>query len=641
MARIPERLPFALSERTASTASALIVRGGAEIDIAVGGIPFRLATFPELPESSETVPIRKDQFDSEQEPGEQSLSFWWRRSQDSWHEGAGNLYQEGRGDLVTSSSFYSSENVDVWTKGEMRLLRKMLEGHASNPASMFRCATYLDTSVEKISALTAASLWITDDPENVFTALHTPGGGKTLVDGFISNGTFYDVATDGTLYEGLVSAPGSATTWPLTNVSEGVPSRLLWGKARLWAIGGRNIWQPDLSLAAATNQDPIFTHPNKGWTYTAIAEGPGAMFLAGHDGRHSSIQSITLDADGGIPTLSGAADTVILPTGELVQEIEVLAGQFVGIGTNRGFRVGVIEQDRITYGPLLFAPSGVTACSAIATQDRFFIVGFTDGSSTGDTYKVDTSLQIAEGVYPYARDVQADASHVSSLSVFGTQVLATLASGEFWYQSEDELCSSGFLQTGRIRYRTTEDKLFKSISVEIQPLEGGQLVLDGLEETGTEFDITTINTPGEVAEQAFSIPAELGRQRQIALRFTFARDVSVDTAGPVLNSYVVRALPSVKPQREYVLPLLCFDQEQGRSGMRYGHAAYARERLAALKALEDIGDLVIFQDFASPVPSGETCIIQSVKYVQTSPSAYPGAGGAGGILILTLRTASV
>lgn len=638
MARIPERLPFALSERTSSISSVLLARGGQEIDIAVGGIPFRLATYSELPESMETVSVRKDQLDTEQEPGEQSLGFWWRRSQDSWHEGAGNLYQEGRGDIVPQNSFYDSRGVDVWTKGQVKLLRTMVQGNGSNPSSMFRCATYLDSGTEKASALTAASLYTTDAPENAFTALHTPG--TTLVDGFISNGTFYDVATDGTLYEGLVSSPGTATTWPLT-VTDGAPTRLAWGKARLWVIGGRNLWQPDLSLAAGSAQDPIFTHPNKGWAYTAIAEGPRSMYFAGHDGRTSSIQAVTLDADGGLPVLSAAADTAILPTGELVQEIAVLAGQYIGIGTNKGFRVGLIEDERITYGPLLFTPSGVTACTSIATQDRFFLVGFNDGGNA-EIYKVDTSTQISEGVYPYAKDVEAGTTaYPTSLAILGTQVLMTLSNGDFWYQSSSDLVTSGYLQTGRIRFRTTEDKLFKSVSVEIDPLAGGSLVIDGVEETGTSFDIATFNTVGEIADSSFSLPSALGPQRQVGLKFTLARDGSDATLGPVLHSYVVRALPSVKPQREYTLPLLCFDREKGRSGQIYGAPNYAKERLAALSALEDIGDVVTFQDFSPPTPLGESVVIQSIQYVQTAPSKFPGAGGAGGILILKLRTASV
>ena len=117
----------------------------------------------------------------------------------------------------------------------------------------------------------------------------------------MAGNAFYSVASDGTLYSGLVSSPGTATTWPCG----ATPSRMRFGKSRLWIIGGRKIWQPDLSLAGGSAQNPLFTTPNVGWNYTCMAEGLGAMYFGGHDGSSSSIQAITLGSDGSLPTLSG------------------------------------------------------------------------------------------------------------------------------------------------------------------------------------------------------------------------------------------------------------------------------------------------------------------------------------------------
>ena len=59
MADYPDRLPLALSERLATASSAVYSRMGREVDVAVGGIPFRLATNPELPQTIETIEDRK------------------------------------------------------------------------------------------------------------------------------------------------------------------------------------------------------------------------------------------------------------------------------------------------------------------------------------------------------------------------------------------------------------------------------------------------------------------------------------------------------------------------------------------------------------------------------------------------------
>lgn len=639
--RTPARLPLPLSQRLSGATAALLTRQGREVDVAIAGIPFRLATTNDIPQSVETIPAHKDQLDVESDPGEQSLSNWWRRSQDSWHEGAGNLYQEARADLTTSlykvslpsSGYYDSSGVDVWTKGKMSLLRQM------NVMDNTTAFSRIKVSSSTISAVSSASLWTSTSPTVAFSALHTPAG-KTLVDGFVAGSNFYDVANDGTLYAGTVASPGTATTWPCGTT----PSRLAFGKGRLWMIGGPKIWQPNLSLAGGSAQNPVFTNPNAGWTYTCMAEGPAAMYFGGHDGNTSSIQAITLDSSGGLPTLSGATVSIVLPDGELVQEIAVLAGQFIGIGTSRGFRVGTISGTNIVYGPLLFTPPGVTACTAITTMDRFFLVAFNTASEGAVAYRVDTSVQIADGVFPYAKDVSClGTGYISSLAVYSgspTRVLATSGAGVAYSQDSSVLVASGWLQTGRIRFRTTEKKIFKYFDLETEPLRG-QIVVNGIEETGTNFDITTFSVQGEVLSESTAITSVLGPQRQIALKFTLTRDPSTTSLGPVINSYLVRAFPAVKPQRLYTLPLLCYDQELSKSGSRYGYEGYSADRLAALQYAEDSADTVTFQDFTRKTPGGETVLIENLKFVQTSAgSPRLNAYGQGGILLIQLRTVS-
>lgn len=828
MTGITERLPAPLSERLASFSAAIYNRQGREVDVAIGGIPFRLATASDIPQSVETIQVRKDQFDAENDPGEQSLTGWWRRSQSSWHEGAGSLYQEDSSQAIASNGFYTSAGIDVFTPGRLTLLRKMLVKGQVGGTALSRIKTYTlsgvrtnqctnpsletnvtgwtpsnggnapdlptftrDTSKFVVGAACGRLDWATDDatgfppgvqiptatlPANAtytvscqvwvptgsvavqlvgnsvfgagsgatkdawvtltlkstadgsgntnifiwpttpagvgqkfyvdvaivesntnivgsyfdggyggpgvtawtgtvnnststltlanqlpnlsavasgalhtasgdpasgsFASLHAPGG-KTIVDALISGTTFYDVASDGTLYQGDVSAPGSATTWPCGTT----PYRLSWGKHRLWMIGGRKLWQPDVTLSGGTTQNPIFIHPNLGWTYTCIAEGPAAMYFGGHAGNTSSIQAVTLDTGGAVPTLTGAQNTTILPDGELVQEISILAGQYVGIGTNKGFRVGAISGTNITYGPLIIEPAGVIACTAMTTQGKFFLVSFSTSTGTTLAYKVDTSEEIANGVFPYASDVDCGfTGSITSLasgawdsgagSVPVTYV--TTSDGRPWAQSTSLYVSTGYLQTGRIRYRTTELKAFKFLSVEIEPLAGNvqcDLILEG----GTTLPVGNITAQGEVFSDIFSI--SVGTMRYASVKFTLTPN-SAATGAPVVNSYLLKALPAVAPQRLMVLPLLCYDREQAISGQRYGGQGFARDRLSALQILEDLGDTVTYQDFSAIAGGGQTVTIESIKFVQTSPAPSSRSEGAGGILVLQLRTAN-
>lgn len=585
-----------------------------------------LATEPNTPQSIETIKVRKDQFDTE-DPGEQSLSGWWRRSQASFHEGAGARYQESSTENAPGNGFWESSGVDVFTKGRLTLLKKMaLATVAGADHTRIRCF-----GVSSFSAIADGELHTAPAGNGSYTALHDPVG-KVLVDGLISGDSFYDVADDGTLYEGLVSSPGAATTWPCG----ATPSRLAWGKHRLWIIGGRKLWQPDLSLAAATNQDPIFEHPNQGWTYTAIAEGPAAMYFAGHDGRSSSIQAVTLEAGGGVPTLSGASVTAVLPDGELVQELAVIAGQYLCIGTTRGVRVGIINADTsIVYGPLIVEPEGVTGCSAATSQGRFFLVAFETLDGNAMAYKIDTSVPIGDGgVFAYAADIDCEIEGtITSIAGNSAGLVVTASTGAVYYQSETEYVDSGFITSGRIRFRTTEQKAFRKIGLGIEPLQGN-LAVSIVKDDGSALPVGSATSQGDVLTDDFNydgVPMEFA---SIKVVLTPTED---NLNSPVITSTLVKALPAVTPQRLITLPLLCFDKEQSRSGQNYGADNYSKDRLAALMLLEDGAEPLTFQDFLGGA-GNYIVIIESLKFVQTSVARDKRRGG---VLLVELRTVGV
>lgn len=631
MPRIPERLPTGLSERLASASQAIYSRLGREVDVAVGGIPFMLATAPDVPQSLETIPVRKEQLDPERDPGEQSLTGWWRRSQSSFHQGAGFKYEPLSDEA--HEGYWDSSGVYVFERNDLTLINRM-NALTSVGTVYSRIRTYSPNSstAAALTMIGGGDLYksTTDgNPTSAPVVLHNPA--TTLVDGLISGATFYSVASDGTLYKGLVSSPGTATTWPCGTT----PSRMAWGKHRLWIIGGPKLWNPDLSLAGGTAQNPIFTHPNDGWTYTCIAEGPASMFFGGHDGYTSSIQSVTLDAGGGVPTLSGATATAVLPEGELVQEIAVLAGQFIGIGTNRGFRVGVIQDSTITYGPLLIEPDDVIGCTALTTQGRFFVVGFNTTGGDALVYRIDTGTELDTAVFPYAKDASCGITgYWTSATSIGNLLYGTTSDGRVWNQHATEKVSTGYLETSRIRYRTTEPKAYKYLDIDMEPLRGA-IGIEGVLEGGSLLPLGSISAQGEVLTE--SIAWGSSPMRYASLKFTFTRDGTDATRGPNLHSYLVRALPAVAPQHLITLPLLCFDQERARSGQVYGADGYCADRLAALLDLEKAAETLVYQEFTSGASLGITVVIESLRFVQTTPRDSS-TKNSGGILYLQLRT---
>lgn len=812
----PKKIPFPLSQRIASATSALYSRQGREFDVAIGGVPFMLATSADLTGSVETIQVRKDQVDTE-DPGEQSLTGYWRRSQSTFHEGAGNLYQETTLNAnsfrpIPGNGFYASSGVSVFEKGKVTLLKKMKaatvaggqyshirsfainstrtnlstnpnmeldaagwtvgsgaeavpsvarstarfksgvasllctfnadDGVGLPPFIQYNFATtigqvytasaqvyvptgtvaiqiliggvafgvantgalkdqwvrlfvtftatgvtsplqfwpvtptaaaqtfnidevliensailgdYFDgssansawtgttnasTSVQTItsgsasfSAVADGTLHTSTAVSGSYAALHSPAG-KVLVDGLISGSSFYDVASDGSLYQGLVSSPGTATTWPCG----GSPKRLGWGKHRLWVIGGTKLWQPNLALVGGTSQAPIFTHPNAGWNYTCMAEGPGAMYFGGNDGFSSSIQAVTFDSGGGIPTLSGATVTAVLPDGELVQELAVVAGQFVGIGTNRGFRVGVVNSDNsITYGPLLVEPTGVSACTSVTSQGRFFVVGFRTTGDNALLYRIDTSVEInaseSTGVFAYAADIDLGfvGAITSVVAASTTQLACTASDGKVYYQSLTEYVDYGYIQSGRIRFRTTEPKTFRFVGLGIEPLQGS-IAVSLVKSDLSAFPLGSITTQGQIFTDQFFYGGGPMEFASIKVELT---PTANKLAAPVVTSTLLRALPAVRPQRLITLALLCFNSEQSRSGQRYGGQSFAADRLNAMLSLEDGAQVLTYQDFSGALGNHQVTI-ESMKFASTVPPT--GAGGTGGVIVIQLRT---
>jgi hypothetical protein len=101
-------------------------------DFAIGGMPFISAVTDKNEYLRETAPFKKDQFDNGQEPGEQSLTGWWLRSQMSFHGGAGiNFYDPLTNDESGHYRFFDSKGVDVWTKGQVTMLHSVSDAHTT------------------------------------------------------------------------------------------------------------------------------------------------------------------------------------------------------------------------------------------------------------------------------------------------------------------------------------------------------------------------------------------------------------------------------------------------------------------------------------------------------------------------------
>ena len=123
---ITERIPVLLSNPAGSTT---YTPTGYSYDIAIAGLPFFITPLDDSPYRRVTAQYRKNQFDTSREPGEQTLTGWWLRSQSSFHFGQGIKFYEPAQDESLRFQYTESKGLDVWTKGQATLLKKSDSQH--------------------------------------------------------------------------------------------------------------------------------------------------------------------------------------------------------------------------------------------------------------------------------------------------------------------------------------------------------------------------------------------------------------------------------------------------------------------------------------------------------------------------------
>ena len=100
-----------------------------DYSVAINGQPFFIASTDERPYRRATAKYRKDQVDQTTEPGEQTLTGWWIRSQSSFHQGQGIKYFEPAQADSLKFQYTESKGLDVWDKGAVTLLKDVDISH--------------------------------------------------------------------------------------------------------------------------------------------------------------------------------------------------------------------------------------------------------------------------------------------------------------------------------------------------------------------------------------------------------------------------------------------------------------------------------------------------------------------------------
>jgi hypothetical protein len=408
-------------------------------------------------------------------------------------------------------------------------------------------------------------------------------------------------------------------------------------KERIVACINNKVYE--IATTATSLPTAVYTHPVDNFVYTSITSSGAAIYVTGFSGTQSNIQKFTLTSAGAMPALTSAITAAEMPSGERIYKIAYYLGYML-IGTTKGIRVAAVADDgSLAYGPLIWENTQPVYDFCFRDKFAWAATGVEDEPGT---IRIDLSTQIAPLVFPYAYDTyyaSGDTTRETTACAFidGTDRIAfttnyTSTNGSVYIESEDRLVSSGYIQTGYIRYNTLENKLFKFLNPRFDSTNGG-LSIQSISETAVEYNIASFLQGSTITE--VGIPYPTGAHEYLAFKFTFTRDDTDDTLGPLFTGYQVKALPAVPRQRLIQYPLFCYDHETDHFGVEVGYDGAAYARMAALEAIENLGDTVRVEDFRT----GETFIalIEEMDFINRTPSDKR-FSGFGGMLMVTVRT---
>lgn len=617
-------------------------RSDIAFDYAIGGIPFiggeslRGSYFRRVYQRSFS-PIRKDQFDNQQVPGEQSIWGWWLRSQSNFSQGAGTQFLDTTTDPSIGERFFYSEGVDMLsTPGQVSLLQKTFTNSGAVGPVKLRGVTI--SGADAVLILDVGSPFLTSQLVSGSSAVYTlPGGLTGLANTFTDDGTNYYFADKTGIYRGVIATPGVVAT-KIWNVPSASGNYILgWVKGRLVAGLDNSVYE--LVGTGPALPTANFTHQNAAYVYTDISEIGTAILVSGSaGGAISQVHKFTLDSGGALPVLTSGIVAMQMPFGEKIYSMFAYVGTYVGIGTNKGFRVATADiNGNLSYGPLIVQDPTNVGVRAISGSDRFMFIGNQgnklipqpgwvnppEASFADMLMRIDLGAVTSTGGQPFCNDLisntGASTHPINSIANFGSSSVMAFSSGGFWYKTNTAVKqASGFFYTPKIRFNTLEPKHFKQIYLRHEDINasGGTLEIWGqspssglvLVASGIQGSSTT------AAASPFYVP-DIGNAQEW-FQFKFILNANTNTT-PVLNGYQLRALPGVSRQVVIEIPLLCLDHETDRNGVLHGTDGYAWQRLNAVEALTASGNIVLLQDLN--YNTSNLVIVDDYKFEQQSP----------------------
>ena len=626
-------------------------------DVALGGLPFIYAISDARPYTRQTAPFRKDQFDNGTEPGEQSLTGWWIRSQASFHSGTGiKFFDPATTDENGLYRFADSRGLNVWTKGQVTLLKDVASTHVTTGAVVGTDHQHPNQHIRSIqwSGINGVLLHDEYDVDKIAadgTVTHVVDyltGSAEPVRAICDDGVYFYWVSNATagganklhMYKKLLTDNTDTIPSPMFTATGVVIqyAAMEFIKDRIILCVNNSVYE--LATNASALPTAIYTNPNTNYHYTSIAASGPAIYTAGHSGIYSTIQKYTLSTAGVMPTLTSAVVAAEMPAGEIVEKIYYYLG-YMMIGTNQGIRVAAInDQDgSLSYGPLIVET--VQPVYDFAARDHYVWASTGIGALDGGLTRLDLSNELEPLRFAYANDLQVSQTtehYTTGVAFLGTTNRLAFCTayeatdGAIYLESATELVPSGYLTTGNIRYGTLEPKNFKRL-LGRGDFTFGSMTLETVDKNNVEYDHISYDASVPPIEVGTSNPATA--QEYVAFKFILYRDSTTTSAGPTFKGYQAKATIATPRQRVMQFPVYCYDIETDRFNTMIGYEGRAFDKIRLLEDIEETGDVITWQDLTT----GESrqAVIEQISFTRMTPPDKR-FDGFGGVINITIRT---
>lgn len=401
------------------------------------------------------------------------------------------------------------------------------------PDGWFSCSIQAGEAAQPIQSLATNGSY-------VWAALGTSGLHRTFAAGSMSTANVPAAPVSGQISlvgyaNGFLLAAGSTTSTT--------------GKNTLWVVNDP-LGTPSLSV--------LKTHPNSLFAWTFIASGRNCVYAGGNSGGNGEIYKILFDPNTG--TLSSAASPAsFLPEGETIHSLYFYAGGVI-LGTGRGVRIGQADgAGNIDYGPLISTDWPVRC---LEPQDRYCWFGWTKyDDGTSGLGRIDLGFLTDTLTPAWASDLmtpdatQGDIVSCLTFAPYGytenqrPPVRMFSVAGEGVYIEDPySRVPQGRLETGTIRFATSEPKLTRSIDLRHHALPSGGTIAVEMQRDSEGAYGAVLGTSNVADSYGPASSISLGDEEVEAMefRFTFSQpdpDGEDFTRTPEMTRWTAKVLP--------------------------------------------------------------------------------------------------